>query len=216
MGGNLGNSRVHRRAIARILLTAVLLIGLPLHRAHAGSAGAVEMLRNFYQVLLHTMQDGPALGPKGRYERLEPVIAGTFDIDFMARRAVGAAWNRLSGSQQLRLTAAFKRYIVATYAENFDEYKGEALLITGEKPATLGCVVESRIVKDGTAFEVNYLVAPDGDAAWRVRDVYMAGMISELAVRRSQFVSILSRDGVDGLIEQLHRHADKLVSTAAL
>ncbi|HEX9461867.1 MAG TPA: ABC transporter substrate-binding protein [Alphaproteobacteria bacterium] len=207
--------RSRGRLIAPVMFALLLLFALPAHRAHAEAADATEMLREFYQVLLRTMHDGRALGPQGRYAKLEPVIASTFDIDFMAQTAVGPAWNKLSESQQTRLTAAFKRYLVATYADNFDEYGGEALLITGEKPAKHGCMVESRIVKDGVTVEVNYLVAQDG-AAWRVRDVYMAGMISELAVRRSQFVSILHRDGVDGLIDLLHQKADKLIKTAEL
>jgi phospholipid transport system substrate-binding protein len=40
---------------------------------------------------------------------------------------------------------------------------------------------------------------------WRIADLYLNGTISELAKRRSEFASILQRQGVDGLIAELNR-----------
>ncbi|MBV9553164.1 MAG: toluene tolerance protein, partial [Alphaproteobacteria bacterium] len=51
--------------------------------------GPTEVVRNFYGVLLGVMQQAAALGPKGRYQRLEPVVHETFDVPFMARLSVG-------------------------------------------------------------------------------------------------------------------------------
>lgn len=212
----IGKSHRPRRAITGLLFAFVAALAVPMHPVHAEPADATETVRGFYGVLLRTMQEGRELGPQGRYSMLEPAIAKTFDITFMAQAAVGPAWSRLSESQQERLTAAFKRYVVATYADNFDDYGGQALLVTGEKEASYGRVVESRITrKDGSPIELNYLVAQDG-AGWRIRDVYMAGTISQTAVRRSQFVSILSRSGFDGLIQLLQDKADKVVKVAGL
>lgn len=213
---NIGKSLRPWRVIASLLFAVVAAVAMPIHRVHAEPADATETVRGFYQVLLRTMQGGHELGPQGRYSMLEPVITKTFDIKFMAQAAVGPAWSRLSESQQERLTAAFKRYVVANYADNFDDYGGQALLVTGEKEVSCGRVVQSRIVKkDGAPIELNYLVAHDG-AAWRIRDVYMAGTISQTAVQRSQFVSILSRGGFDGLIQVLQDRADKLIKVAGL
>ena len=48
----------------------------------------------------------------------------------------------------------------------------------------------------------------------RVSDVYLDGTISQLAVHRSEFHSILQREGVDGLVTALNRKVNLLQSVA--
>jgi phospholipid transport system substrate-binding protein len=73
----------------------------------------------------------------------------------------------------------------------------------------------TRIVDpNGEPVNLNYLVRPIG-GMWQIADVYLNGTISELAIRRSEFASILQRQGVDGLIAELNRKADLLSATVA-
>jgi phospholipid transport system substrate-binding protein len=198
--------RLSRRTFCAALLAATACFG----RARAAGLDPTATVRAFYDVLLSTMRDGPQLGPKGRYDRLAPSIDQTFDLPFMARTAVGPQWVRFSEAEQEAVVKAFRRYVVATYADNFDDYSGEKLEVTGNQPVNIGRIVQTRIVKsDGTPVALNYLMHDDG-TGWRVRDVYLDGQISELAVRRSQFVSILSAKGTDGLIAMLNQKADTL------
>ena len=57
-------------------------------------------MRGFYTVLLSTMKSGAALGPSGRYAKVEPAVRQTFDVAFMTRLAVGTRWVSLSPSEQ--------------------------------------------------------------------------------------------------------------------
>jgi phospholipid transport system substrate-binding protein len=50
--------------------------------------------------------------------------------------------------------------------------------------------------------------------AWQISDVYLDGTISQVAVQRSEFSSILRREGVDGLVMALNRKVDLLRSVA--
>jgi phospholipid transport system substrate-binding protein len=50
----------------------------------------------------------------------------------------------------------------------------------------------------------------DSDGAWKVIDIYLEGTISQLAARRSEFVSVLQRDGADGLVELIERRTAAL------
>ncbi len=50
----------------------------------------------------------------------------------------------------------------------------------------------------------------DNDTAWQIRDVYLAGTISELATRRSDFTATLRSGGIEALIAQLNKKADDL------
>jgi phospholipid transport system substrate-binding protein len=191
------------------LLTIASLSGA----ARATTGGATEPIKQFYDVLLSNMQNGAILGPKGRYDRLEPVIQRDFDLSYMTRVAVGPSWSSLSDSERQQVTTAFGRYIAATYAERFDSYAGQKLQVTGEQPRPAGVIVDSQIVKaTGAPVTIRYLMRQDGDA-WRIADIYLSGTISEVAVHRSEFSSIIDRQGVPGLITMLNQKADMLVAS---
>ena len=97
------------------------------------------------------------------------------------------------------LTDAFRRFITATFAERFDGFGGENFEVQGAKPTTGGMLVENHLVKpDGERIRINYLTHQTANG-WEAVDVYLDGTIGELAVRRSEFTSILSRSGPERL-----------------
>src|SRR3982074_2426693 len=61
-----------------------------------GDGGGADSVRGLYDPLLANMRSGPALGAGGRYARIDPVVRSAFDIEFMARLAVGPEWERLA------------------------------------------------------------------------------------------------------------------------
>ena len=173
-----------------------------------------EQVRGFYGVLLGNMREGRMLGESGRYARLEPVVDRTFDIPLMTRLAVGPAWETLPPAEQQRLQAAFAHYVTATYADQFDSYSGQQLQVTGERQNGSNIMVQTKIVKsNGETTKLDYLMRPD-QGSWKISDVYLDGTISQLAVHRSEFYSILRREGVDGLVMALNRKTDLLQSVA--
>jgi phospholipid transport system substrate-binding protein len=178
-------------------------------------AGPQESVRNFYDVLLTTMKNARSLGQSGRYATLAPVVNSLFDVPSMARLAVGPAWDALTPTQQQQITAAFGRYVSATYADRFDSYSGERLQVVGDIPyGSGGVIVETQIVRDREQpLTINYMMRPH-NGVWRISDVYLDGTISQLATQRSEFHSILARQGVGGLISTLARKADLLTSNA--
>ena len=167
-------------------------------------------VRGFYDTLLSTMKNGPTLGQSGRYARLAPVVDRSFDVSLMTRLAIGTTWATLPPAQQQRLVEAFQHYIAATYADRFDSYSGEQLQVTGEQPYNTDVIVHTKIVKpNGETTTLNYLMRQN-QGSWQISDVYLDGTISQLAVQRSEFNSILRREGVDGLVMALNRKADLL------
>jgi phospholipid transport system substrate-binding protein len=208
-----------RMKLAQMLLGAGLGVWLasaaaPPHSAAANAAGA-ETVRGLYDALLANMRSGAALGARGRYARIEPVVRGAFDMQFMARLAVGPEWERLAEAQRRRVSEAFERYIAAVYAERFDSYSGETLQVTGEQPSVGGTIITTEIIKsNGEPVRLNYLLRQNG-GAWQIADVYLNGTISELATRRSEFSSILRTQGIDGLIAMLNTKADALSARAS-
>jgi phospholipid transport system substrate-binding protein len=204
---------VRRGKIASLCLALIVAVGL-FTSGWAAVPNPQDQVRGFYGVLLGTMRDGRTLGESGRYARLAPAIDRTFDIPTMTRLAIGPAWGTLSPAQQQQLLGAFAHYIAATYADRFDTYSGEQLQVTGERPRGTDVMVQTTIAKsNGEATKLDYLMRQD-QGSWRISDVYLDGTISQLAVHRSEFHSILQREGVDGLVMALNRKVDLLQSVA--
>lgn len=210
-------SRITRHALMAGLLNLCLALLLMCGVRPLTAAAATEpqeTVRSFYGILSSNMKEGRTLGESGRLARLAPVVYRTFDIPVMTRLAVGPSWASLNSAQQQQLVAAFGHYVAATYADQFDTYGGEQLQVTGEQPRGADVLVQTRIIKsNGEATRLDYLMHQD-QGGQRISDVYLDGSISQLAVHRSEFHSILQREGVDGLVMALNRKVDLLRNVA--
>jgi phospholipid transport system substrate-binding protein len=195
----------------RLVLALPLLAGLrPAAAAEPGSAPAV--IERFYEQLLGVMKEAKRLGFDGRYTRLSPVISLTFDLPLMTRIAIGPGWAQIPPDQQQRLNAAFSRYTISMYASRFDDWGGERFEVTPTAaPNPNGVLVNSRLVKtNGEAVALNYLLKQEAGGAWKVIDVYLSGTVSELAARRSEFVSVLQRNCAEGLVQLIEQRTAAL------
>jgi phospholipid transport system substrate-binding protein len=204
---------VSRRSL--IAFAAVAAFGLPRAAGAAEAGGSpVPLIRSFYDVLLGTMKDGPQIGFAGRLARLAPVIRKTFDFPLMTRLMVGPQWATLTPELQKQLVDAFSAFSIATYANRFDDYSGERFEAQDEPvPVASGdtIVKTELLLEKGDKIELDYLMRR-GDAGWKVIDVYLSGTVSELATRRSEFASVLRRDGPSALVELLQKKAAALAS----
>ncbi|HEX7968894.1 MAG TPA: ABC transporter substrate-binding protein [Stellaceae bacterium] len=197
----------------RLLLAATMLAAAAAQPQTASAADPTPTatISSFYDALLGVMKEGPALGFKGRYDRLSPVIHRVFDLPLMTRLMVGPQWTSMTPTQQEQLINAFGDFSVATYASRFDEYSGERFQVDPNPTQTAsGAIVRSKLVKsDGDPVELDYLVR-DSNRDWQIVDVYLSGTVSELATRRSEFSSVLRRDGPDALVDLLQKKAAQL------
>jgi phospholipid transport system substrate-binding protein len=201
------------RLLSRTAVIVFAFCAIALGSAHAASDPAAT-IRNFYATLDQTMERGPQLGDKGRFEALSPAIRHDFDLGAMAQMAVGPSWARLSPPERQRVTEAFARYTIATYADHFKK-SGDKLEVAGAKQMPYGTIVETKIVQaGGDATSIAYLMRRNGDA-WQVADVYLEGTISQIANLRSQFSSVVLRGGAQALVETLNQKTASLVPSVA-
>ncbi len=186
------------------MFTAFCLVAGASAQADEKSASAV--VEALHDSLLVMMKDAEALGFDGRSAHIAPVVAQSFDLRMIAAMATGTYWKKLSQEQQEQLIGALERLSVATYAGRFNGYSGESFQVLSEQPEAQGTVfVNSKLVKgDGEAIFLKYLLHP-GDAGWRIIDVYFLGIYSELGMRRSEYATILQRDGFKGLLGSLEQ-----------
>jgi phospholipid transport system substrate-binding protein len=203
--------RVQNLAWVWLFSAGLLVLASPMAPAATAGLGPREVIQHLYSELLYTMKHAAALGIKGRFRKLEPLIFGTFDVPFMARLTIGPLWYSLPPEQKYQAAQAYGRYIAAIYADRFDGYNGEKLEVFGTRKIPHGVLVRSQIVKsDGKPVTLNYLVH-DNVIGWQIRDVYETGTISELATQRSEFARTLRRGGIAGLIAALNKKTANLL-----
>jgi phospholipid transport system substrate-binding protein len=195
----------------RTLLTSLLPAAFWFRAAIAADSPTVA-IQQLCDALIAVMRDARAISFDQRYQRLAPVISQTYNLPLMSQLAVGQEWARLQPAQQQRLVEEFSRYTVAVYANRFNAYNGQGFEV---QPTTVtsasGVIVQTRLIKaDGTKLAINYLMRQNDGGRWQAVDVYLSGTISELATRRADFVSVLQRSGVDGLLQQLQARTTDL------
>ncbi|MFO0996633.1 MAG: ABC transporter substrate-binding protein [Alphaproteobacteria bacterium] len=187
-------------------MTSLVLSALVLPVAAAEESTPNAVVDTFYGALIGVMKQGGGLGFQGRYARLEPVIDKTFNLDFMGRLAIGPQWSTLTPDQKKRALDTFHRFTVSNYASQFKSFGGENFVVGRVVPtANQNVIVETRmILSKGDEIQFNYLMR-NFDGNWQIIDVFLDGSISEVARRRSEFTSVLSRDGIEGLVNLLER-----------
>jgi phospholipid transport system substrate-binding protein len=154
------------------------------------------------------MKAGESLAFDARKKQLEPVIAKTFDLPLMAAKVLGRHWRSLAPADQKRWVAAFSALTVRTYAEQFDENTGLVFEIGAVQAAPGGTALVrtklKRATDDPVAIDYRMRLGANG---WRIMDIFLNGTVSELALRRSEYSSVLERDGFEKLVVTLQNRS---------
>ena len=187
---------VGRGVVVLAGLLAVASVG------RAADSAPTAVVRQFNDALLSVLKDGEKLGYSGRYQRLRAVMQETFDLDFMAEKVLGKSWDDLSDADRTRWREVFSEFTVANYAANFDRFTGQQFEIRGEEPSANATVLVKSLVKSPghEDVELTYRLHQVG-SRWRIMDVFLKGTVSEVALRRSDYGSVLERDGFGKLVD---------------
>lgn len=179
--------------------------------ARPASATPEQVVEELHARLLDVMRGAKELGFDGRRRALEPILRTAYNLAGMARVAAGRHWEAMSGEQQAALVDGFSRMTFATYADRFNGFSGEHFKTLGQRQGPAGAsIVDTQIVKaSGEAVAISYLLQ-QRDGAWRIADVHLKGGISELATRRAEYVAVLDREGVPGLLAALKQKIERI------
>lgn len=196
--------------VALILAVAPAALAMASQPAQAQAADpSVAQVQGFYDTLTAAMKMGGST--KGRYDRLRPTVEKAFDLPAMAATAVGPSFATLPDADKKSLIEAFTRMTVANYAKSFDSHRGETFTV---EPASIARgsdrFVKSSMKTSSETIAFNYRTHQVG-GAWKVTDVYLAGNISQMAQKRSDFASTLASGGPQGLAKRINALADQML-----
>lgn len=186
------------------------LCALTIPATAATTASAEAVVTALHTTLIEAMTRSAKLGCEGRLKLLQPSVDQTFDLPFVAERALRRHWKHLDSSQQQAFTAALRRSFGSTYATEFAS-PGSIEFATG-KSEMLGngdaLVHTSLTPKGSSAITLDYVLKPHG-SEWRVVNVLADG-VSDLALRATQYDGLMKSQGFDALMARLEQQTQAL------
>ena len=187
-----------------IILIALLVLTLSPPAAASGSDPAAKVVEKLHAALLDVMKQAKALGYKGRFQRLAPVVTSSYDLPFISKVVVGRYWNEFSPEQREQFVSTFTKLSIATYANQFNGYSGEHFKTISAEESTRGrLLIKTVLIKsDGEEVALDYMLHQN-EHNWQIVNVIAQG-VSDLSLKRAQYTSYLKKEGFDALLQKIN------------
>lgn len=194
-------------ALALVLASAIA------SAAESGVEAAKAVVERLNAALIGVMKEAKQLGYQGRYKRLEPVVREVFQFEAVAQIALGSHWKTLTEEQKAKFVKTLTELSIATYAAQFNSYGGEQFKYESEqslRPDRLVLRYQMIIPKENPV-KFDYMVNQFDDK-WKIINIIVDG-ISDLALKKAQYTSVIDREGFDKLMAKLAQKIADYAST---
>lgn len=185
--------------VSRFLLVFLCIAFAGLHAASTPT----DVVSTLQDKLVHVIGKDAGLDYGERYRELQPVIESTHDLPRIAEAIMGKHWEELSVSERQLFIDRFSQFTIANYAAQFDS--PEQLVFQNVSETALRgerMLVRAFMQQNGGAqVQFDYVLTQEA-GQWRIVNVVVRG-VSDLAVKRAEFASILQREGFEGLLARL-------------
>lgn len=216
-----GERALWRRVVGAALGCALLALAkspgaLAESDSHTGFAEERAIVETLHGALLESMRRGANRSFDARRGALEPVLAASFDFSFMAEKSAGRHWRDLNETERVALRDAMSELAVSNYAARFNAYDGERFDTTGAEVAPYETVLVRTEIRRGrdTLTRLDYRLHRDARGDPRIVDIFLNGTVSELAMRRAEYSSVIKREGFGALLSALHERVSALPVSA--
>ncbi len=139
-------------------------------------------------------------------QKLEDFFITTVDVDWVAKFVAGRYWREASQEQQKNYIERYKKFLVNSYVSKFKQYTGQKMIVGKSVMESEGeYLVETTIQDaDSKSYQVSYKLRQEKDNKFKIYDIIAEG-VSMITTQRSEFGSILDREGMDSLIAKLDK-----------
>jgi phospholipid transport system substrate-binding protein len=185
--------------------TIIAVLGIVLLRPSLAVAGpAADQVKQTVDAVLGILND-PALKGEAktreRRQKLREVIYPRFDFAEMAKRSLGAQWQKRSPAEQKEFVEVFTDLLEAAYLDNFEAYSGEKVRFLNDRQDKDRAEVSTKVTNNRDEFSIDYRLQ-EVNGEWRVVDVVVEN-VSLVNNYRSQFNRVLARSSYTELIETM-------------
>ncbi len=136
-------------------------------------------------------------------KQLNDLFIETVDINWIAKFVVGKYWRESTPEQQQTYLKLYKHFLVSSYVSKFRQYTDQKMLINKFSAEDSGYFIETTINDNGgKSYNVAYKTKLAENGKFKIYDIIAEG-VSLITTQRSEFSSILAREGMDALIKKL-------------
>ena len=194
-----------RRMMLALLVAGLLPLGWHVTRAAPSVDDARDLIEKISAKVLAILSD-QALSDRQKFDALVALLDGPIDLDLVARLILGRHWRTVDDAQRQEYLTLFREYALANLASKLHLYRGQSFEVTGAKVVSdQDALVSSRILSNGEPpLQVDWrLRERDGGAPVTI-DLIVEG-VSLIVTLRSEFGSVIERQGFDGLLVELRQ-----------
>jgi len=176
-----------------------------------GADAARAVVERLNERLLDVANRSDDLGQSGREAELRAIALESFDVPLLARASLGAYWKELDADQRALWLETYTEFHIVAMAHSWRRDRGSGFDYLGEEPGGSGIVlVKTRLDRIGQGFSVrrDYRLR-DTDGTWRIIDLFTPGSVSQVGMRRSEYLAVLARSDFDTLIEDMQQRIAK-------
>ncbi len=136
-------------------------------------------------------------------KKLIGIFNQTVDTEWMSRFVLGHYYRQATPAQLKKYKDLYRQYVLESYVPKFRQYTGEKFQITAARAeGDSEYVVQTEILRPNQeSVRVDYRLAGKGGAL-KIVDIIVEG-VSLINTQRSEFGSVISREGFDSLITKL-------------
>jgi len=203
---------ISRRSLTRIATLvpfAIALGGRP-GPSSASPDGAAHFIEGLIDEAIAVLRI-PVEARASRESQFRTLLQDKFDVPLITRLVVGRHWRHATDTQKQAFMLVFEEHIVKIYTSQLGVYNDEIVAIRNVASRTeRDTIVGTEVMRSSDApLQLDWLVREEA-GAYRVIDIAAEG-VSLMTTKRSEFSSVIQRDGLDGLIEKLRvLNADQL------
>jgi phospholipid transport system substrate-binding protein len=194
-----------RRLLLALLAAGLLPLGWHVSRAAPSVEDARALIEKLSAKVLAILSD-QAITDRQKFDALVELLNGPIDLDLVARLILGRHWRTADEAKRQEYLVLFREYALANLAAKLHLYRGQSFEVTGARVVSdQDALVTSRILSDGEPpLQVDWrLRERDGGAPVTI-DLIVEG-VSLIVTLRSEFGSVIERQGFDGLLVELRQ-----------
>ena len=140
------------------------------------------------------------------YNNLISLVKNTYNTETMIAKIIGDTWKKISRKEKDEIVTIFQEYIAINYFKRFKKIKNPTFIFKeSKKIGEKFILVKTNLVVDKEeGIPINYLLLLNNNK-WRIFDVLLAGSISEIATKKSEFSRFISDGKITPLINALKK-----------
>ena len=132
-----------------------------------------------------------------------------FDFNRITQIAMGRNWAKASAAEQKEIVTQFTHLLLRTYSNAINNLRDMDVVVKGSRSngSDSDVTVRTQMVGRNQPTAIDYYLS-NASGGWKVYDVQVEG-VSLVSAYRDEFTSIVSNNGVAGVIDALKKKNSK-------